>query len=179
MSSKKIKPILQIIGSSALTSLFCTALFLFAYLHIAQNNIFSLSSSKSSKTISKDTKFATYEAVINNFFNTLRKGNIENAYKSTSPVFQEKTSLDDFQKLVTAYQSTQAIPASSCSLTQYSDPFSSSINGLSNTYMIVQTKCEAEEKGEIKGFDVEFIEDAGIPKISYINAYTSQVVHTK
>ena len=45
--------------------------------------------------------------------------------------------------------------------------------------MIVQTKCETTENNEIKGFNVEFIEDEGKSKISFINPYKNLVVHKK
>ena len=78
-----------------------------------------------------------------------------------------------------ALQSSQSIPSSPCTLTEYSEPFSGSIEGLTDTYMIVQTKCEATENNEIKGFDVEFIDDEGKSKISYINPYKIPVIHKK
>ena len=63
----------------------------------------------------------------------------------------------------------KAFPSSACTLTEYSEPFSDPIEGLTDTYMIVQTKCEVVENNEIKGFNVEFIDDEGKSKISFIN----------
>ncbi|MCX6793591.1 MAG: hypothetical protein NTY06_00615 [Candidatus Gottesmanbacteria bacterium] len=178
MSLKEIKPILQIIGISVITSILFSALFFFLYFHtIAPSR--KQDTTGSSKTLPKNTQFAKYEVIINDFLTTIRKGEIETAYKGTSPVFQKLTSLDDFKKLMNGYQSAHNIPSSSCSLTEYSDPFSSTINDLPNAYMIVQTKCETTENNEIKGFSIEFIDDGGKSKISYINAYKNPVIHKK
>ncbi len=179
MSLKKIKPILEIVGIFAITSLLVSALFLFFYFNWIAPRGSSPLSTPPSKVLPKDTQFATYDARVNDFLNTLRKGEIETAYKGTSPVFQKKTSLENFKKLVTTLQSSHSIPTSSCSVTEYSEPFSSTIEGLPDVYMIVQTKCEVREGGEIRGFNVEFIDDNGKPKISYINPYTIPVIHKK
>jgi hypothetical protein len=133
----------------------------------------------SSKISPKDPQFAAYEVIINNFLEMIRKGQVETAYKETSPTFQKKSTLDDFKKLINSYQSGHSIPTSPCSLTEYSEPFSGTITGLTDTYMIVQTKCEVTENKQTTGFNVEFIQDAGKWKISFINAYSAPVIHKK
>lgn len=178
MSLKKIQPVLQTVGVSAIMSLLVSVLFLFLYFH-PQASPFKQDTTGSTKTAAKDAQFTKYETIINNFLDTVRKGQIEATYKGTSPVFQKLTSLDDFKKLIAGYQAAHAIPSSSCSLTEYSEPFSSSIQTLPDTYMIVETKCEVTEGGQIKGFNVEFIDDKGTPKISYINVYQTPVTHKK
>ena len=45
--------------------------------------------------------------------------------------------------------------------------------------MIIQAKCESTEAKEIKGFNIEFIDDEGKSKISYINVYKTPVTHKK
>lgn len=170
MSFKRIHPILQTIGISAVTSFLCSIVALLLYFRI-------VAAPGSANTPAKDPQFAIYEEIINDFLDTIRKGQIEAAYKKTSPSFQKISSLDDFNKLITGYQTSQSIPSSSCFLTEYSEPFSGSINGLSDKYMIVQAKCETTEGKEIKGFNIEFIEGEGISKISYINVYKTPVTH--
>jgi ethanolamine ammonia-lyase large subunit len=169
MALKKITPILLTIGISVITSLLVSGIGIFIYFRTIVPK----------QTGSLDTQFTKYETIVNGFLDSLRKGEIEAAYKGTSPVFQKKTTLDDFKKLVAGYTSAQNIPAASCSLTEYSEPISSTIDGLPDTYMIVQAKCEATESNEIKGIQVEFIDDKGTPKISYINVYKTSVVHKK
>jgi len=163
---------LQTIGISAVTSLLCTAIVFFFYFSI-------LAPQGPSKTPPKDPLFAKYETIVNDFLDMVRKGQIEAAYKETSPSFQKISTLDNFKKLINGYQSAQNIPSSPCSLKEYSEPFSGSINDLPDKYMIVQTKCEATENKEIKGFFIEFIEDEGKSKISYINVYKAPVTHKK
>lgn len=170
MSFKKIKPVLTIVIISAITSSICWALFVFC---------FPASPVTPQKKSSQDAKFTTYENIINIFLGDLRKGQVEAAYKGTSPVFQKMTTLENFKKLSDTFQSNQNIPTTPCALTEYSEPFSGSITGLPDTYNIVQTKCESVEENEIKGFTVEFIDDEGKPKISYINTYKGPVVHKK
>ena len=131
------------------------------------------------KVPSKDPQFAKYEEIINDFLDTIRKGQIEAAYKKTSPSFQKISSIDDFNKLITGYQTSQGIPSSPCSLTEYSEPFPGTIKDLPDKYMIIQAKCEVMEGKEIKGFNIEFIDDEGISKISYINVYKTPIIHKK
>lgn len=137
------------------------------------------SASPGASLSSDDGHFAEYETIINTFLDTIRKGNIEAAYTSTSPIFQKLTSLDSFRKLAADFTSNQNIPSIPCTLTEYSEPFSSTIKGLTETFMITQTKCEANEGGDMKGFNVEFIKDQGTSKISYINVYKGAVVHKR
>ena len=160
-------------GISIATSLLFSTLFFFLYFY----RIIPIL--KIDTTTPTDTHFALYEAIINELLDGIQKGEIEAAYNKTSPVFQKKTSLDNFKKMTDELQSSQSIPSSPCTLTEYSEPFSGSIEGLTDTYMIVQTKCEVTENNEIKGFNVEFIEDEGKSKISFINPYKNLVVHKK
>ena len=164
MSSEKSMNIFLGIGIAAVTSILCAGAVL--YFYNARANSFP------------DSHYKKYGNIINSFFSTIRQGNVEAAYKSTSPVFQMLTSLDSFKNLITDYEVTQSIPASPCVVTQYSDPFPSTIASLSGTFNITQTKCEVAENHMTKGFDVEFVDDHGTPKISYINAYSSPVMHT-
>ena len=172
MSVKGIHPILQTIGISAVTSFLCSIVALVLYFQI-------IASPGSSKVLPKDPQFAKYEEIINDFLDTIRKGQIEAAYKKTSPSFQKISSIDDFNKLITGYQTSQGIPSSPCSLTEYSEPFPGTIKDLPDKYMIIQAKCEVMEGKEIKGFNIEFIDDEGISKISYINVYKTPVTHKK
>lgn len=177
MAFKKSPSTLQIIGVSAITSVVVSALFLFIYQRFG-SIVFAPSTAKAPIS-SQDPNFTKYETLINNFLDKIRKGKIEEAYKDTSPSFQKLTTLEDFKKLMTGYQTAKAIPTSTCSLIQYSEPFSSSIKGLNDQYLITTTKCEAIENNQTKGFDVEFIDDAGKTKISYINAYSAPVFHKR
>lgn len=136
-------------------------------------------SAKGSAKAPKDANFTKYEAVINGFLDTIRKGQIEAAYKETSTTFQKLTTLDDFKTLIAGYQSVQNIPTSACTLTQYSDPYTTTIKGLPDVYTVVQAKCETTENGKIKGFYVEFMNDKGTPRISYLSAYNNPVIHNK
>lgn len=176
MATKLNHSILQTTVVAVITSFICSAAFVFLYFHAT-----SLPGLKRSSTPIKaavvDPNFAKYQTIINNFFVTVRKGQIQAAYTSTSPVFQKLTSLDQFQTLIAGYQSVNDIPTSPCTVSQYSDPVSSSIKGLPDTYMIAQTQCIVTNKGDIKGFDIEFIDDKGTPKISYINVFESAVTH--
>lgn len=173
MSLKKTHPILQTVGVSVASSLVFSTLFFFLYFYTILPNL------KENTASSLDIHFTRYETIINELLSRIQKGEIEAAYKETSPVFQKKTTLENFQKMAEELQLSQSIPSSSCSVTEYSEPFSGSIEGLTDRYMIVQTKCEATEKNEIKGFNVEFIEDEGISKISFINPYKNLIIHKK
>lgn len=170
MSSKKIHAILQTIGISAVTSFVCSIVALLLYFQI-------IAAPGPAKAPVKDPQFAKYEEIINDFLDTIRKGQIEAAYKKTSPSFQKISTIDDFNKLITGYQTAQNIPSSSCFLTEYSEPFPGTIKDLPDNYMIIQAKCEVTEGKEIKGFNIEFIDEEGTSKISYINAYKTPVTH--
>lgn len=156
---------------SALTSIVCATAVIFFYTNRPMH-------ATTAKRVA-DVHYAAYGKIINTFLTSVRQGNIQAAYAGTSPVFQKLTTQNDFQKLVSGYQLAGSIPAGPCTVTAYSDPFSSSISGVTGAFSIVQTKCEATESGITKGFDMEFISDNGTPKISYINAYSSPVMHTK
>lgn len=179
MPVKTVKPIFQTIVISAVTSILVTALSIFIFFWVIAPKLNTDSKSAPVKIASSDPKFSAYETIINNFLAAIRKEDADTAYKSTSPVFQKLTTLEDFKKLLTQWQTLHSIPASACTLTEYSDPFTTTITGLTNEYVIVETKCEVTEKGEIKGFNVEFIDDKGTPKISFINAYRTPVTHKR
>lgn len=163
---------LQTIGISAVTSFLCSIVVLFLYFR-------TVASPGLAKALPKDPQFAKYEEIINDFLDTIRKGQIEAAYKKTSPSFQKISTIDDFNKLITGYQTSQSIPSSSCFLTEYSEPFPGTIKDLPDKYMIIQAKCEVTEGKEIKGFNIEFIDEEGTSKISYINVYKTPVIHKK
>lgn len=173
MSLKKSDPIFKTVGISIASSLLFSTLFFFLYFY----RIIPIL--KIDTTTTLDTHFAQYETIINELLTGIQKGEIEAAYNKTSPVFQKKTTLENFKKMMNELQSSQSIPSSPCTLTEYSEPFSATIEGLTDRYMIVQTKCETTENKEIKGFNVEFIEDEGKSKISFINPYKNLVVHKK
>lgn len=170
MTFNKIHPILQTIGISAVTSFLCSAIFLFLYFRL-------VASPGPAKDPAKDPQFAKYEEIVNDFLELVRKGQIEAAYKETSPSFQKISTLENFKKLMTDYQSAKSIPSSPCKITEYTEPFSGSINDLPDKYIIIQAKCEATEDKEIKGFNIEFIEGEGTSRISYINVYKTPVTH--
>src|SRR3990167_6568579 len=172
MSLKKINPILQTIVISAVTSFLCSIGALLLYFRL-------FAPSGSAKALPKDPQFAKYEEIINDFMDTIRKGQIEAAYKQTAPSFQKISSIDDFNKLITGYQTAQSIPSSPCFLTEYCEPFPGTIKDLPDKYMIIQAKCEVTEAKEIKGFNIEFIDDEGKLKISYINVYKTPIIHKK
>lgn len=178
MSLRKINPVLQTVVISSITSILVTGIFFILYFYKISPSV-KVDSAITSKTLPKDTQFTKYETIINEFLDTIRKGQIEAAYKSTSAVFQKKTTIDDFKKLAEAFKLSNSLPSSGCSLTEYSEPVSSSIEGLPDNFMIVQTKCEAAENGQIKGFNVELIEDKGQPKISFIKPYILPITHKK
>lgn len=161
---------LQTIGISAVTSFLCSIVALLLYFRI-------VAAPGSAKALPKDPQFAKYEEIINDFLDTIRKGQTEAAYKKTSPSFQKISTIDDFNTLITGYQTAQSIPSSSCFLTEYSEPFPGTIKDLPDKYMIIQAKCEVTEANEIKGFNIEFIDDEGISKISYINVYKTPIIH--
>ena len=173
MSLKKSDPIFKTVGISIATSILFSTLFFFLYFYTI------LPIFKENTTSPADIRFTQYEAIINELLTGIQKGEIEAAYNKTSPIFQKKTTLENFKKMTDELQSSQSIPSSACTLTEYSEPFSGSIEGLTDTYMIVQTKCEVVENNEIKGFNVEFIDDEGKSKISFINPYKNLVVHKK
>ncbi len=170
VSYKGIQPILQTISISAATSILCSIVIVFLSFRI-------VTSPGPEKVPSKDPQFAKYEEIINDFFDTIRKGHIEAAYKKTSPSFQKISTLDNFQKLMDSYQSANNIPVTPCFLTEYSEPFSTSISDLPDTYMVVQAKCETTEGKKINGFNIEFIDDGGTSKISYINISKTPIIH--
>ncbi|MEK9143197.1 MAG: hypothetical protein AAB481_01020 [Patescibacteria group bacterium] len=163
---------LQTIGISAVTSFLCSIVALLLYFRI-------FAPPGPANAPAKDPQFAKYEEIINDFLDTIRNGQIEAAYKETSPSFQKISTLENFKKLIIGYQSTENIPSSPCSLTEYSEPFPGTIKDLPDKYMIVQAKCEATENKGIKGFNIEFIDDEGKSKISYINVYKAPVTHKK
>jgi hypothetical protein len=180
-----IKQTLLTIVLSILTSIFSCVLFLFVYFRYIvpsakiEASVPLLAATQTPKNPVPDSKFATYETAINEFFDSVRKGDIPVAYKSTSSVFQKKTTIDDFKKLITDYQTKKSIASSACRVTEYTDPLPSTIAGLADVYQIISTKCEAVEDGKVKGFTLELIEEERKPKISYIRDYTSPVLHKR
>lgn len=173
MSLKKNDPIFKAIGVSIATSILFSTLFFFLYFYAILPNL------KENTASSLDIHFTQYETIINELLGRIQKGEIEAAYKETSQVFQKKTSLENFKKMADELLSSQSIPSSPCTLTEYSEPFSGSIEGLTDTYMIIQTKCEATENNWVKGFNVELIDDEGTSKISFINPYKNLIIHKK
>lgn len=178
MAAKTIHPVIPTILISAVTSILVTALGLCIYFRTPALQKM-ISGPGPAKTPSSDANFAKYEGIINNFLDVVRKGDLEKAYKETSPSFQKLTSFEDFKKLIAVYKEGRNIPDSACTVTEYGEPFTTTIAGLSDSYTIIQTKCEAQSRDGIKGFVVELIDDGSTLKVSFINAYNGPVIHKK